>query len=107
MIKTDQYEKELVTDPKVKESKEKLKGHIFKDNQYWLAVRSVFTRSYAMFFHIGGARSNWLSVSGSGTFVMINGQSAETIANEFLRPVVYLDGSMIEKVSAGQWKIKD
>ncbi|MGP1608251.1 MAG: hypothetical protein ACTTGJ_00155 [Clostridium sp.] len=37
----EQYDKDLVTDSKVKESKEKLKGHIFKDNEYWMAFRYI------------------------------------------------------------------
>ncbi|MGP1608223.1 MAG: hypothetical protein ACTTGJ_00015 [Clostridium sp.] len=101
-----EYDKDLVTDPKVKENKEKLKNHIFKSNWYWLSSRSVSTirSSFAVFWiHIVDSRE----IYGDMIFTGRENYADVRDSTRFLRPVVYLDGSMIEKVSAGQWKIKD
>ena len=103
----EKYDKELVSDPKVKANKEKLKPHIFKRQKaYWISYRYVKTDpSNAQF---GVKIIEHYSIRGDFTFVSFIHHLKNPMSHRgHLRPVVYLDGTMLEKVSDGEWKIKD
>ena len=57
-------------------------------------------------FDILGMGENGFKNLGEGCFSS-GSWTVEEKSEGCLRPVVYLDGNMVEKVSAGQWKIKD
>ena len=102
-IDKNRYDNYLVTDIETKKNKEKLKEHIFKNNGYWVASCYVNVSSSIAYFCV---RSLNLNVEYSPLY----GDSAQQSVfspDDFLRPVVYLDGSMLEKQSEGIWKIKD
>ncbi|MGP1608579.1 MAG: hypothetical protein ACTTGJ_01880 [Clostridium sp.] len=101
-----EYDKELVVDSKVKANKEKLKNHIFKSDWYWICSRFVGANSNTAFFNlyaVGGRNINNSTIFST----YANSLFQDIRVARFLRPVVYLDGSMLEKVSDGEWKIKD
>ena len=99
------YDADLVTDPKVKENKMKLKYHIFKGRSYWLSTRYISADSNYIYSYVRLIRENFIS----GTYLFDAHLDYINIATEmsYLRPVVYLDASMIEEQTQGVWKIKD
>ena len=99
------YSEELVTDIDVEENKTKLKNYIFKDNIYFLASTCIFVMSNMNdpVFKVRYVRS---SSVGGGTLVSHSPLVSFIKSDQFLRPVVYLDGSMLEKQSNGVWEIK-
>ncbi|MGP1608543.1 MAG: type II secretion system protein [Clostridium sp.] len=98
------YSEELVPDIDVKENKTKLKNYIFKDNSYFLASPCIFVNMSDPEFNVRYVRSS--SVWGD-TLVSHRPLVSFSTSAQFLRPVVYLDGKMLEKQSEGIWKIKD
>ncbi|MGP1608627.1 MAG: hypothetical protein ACTTGJ_02130 [Clostridium sp.] len=98
------YDKELVPDVQVNENKQKLKNHIFKNNKYWIGSRYIYS-----YYTLANFNVNYISTSyvlGSNSFQYDSSLNVYTISG-FLRPVVFLDAGMIEKVSEGKWKRKD
>lgn len=86
------------------ENKQKLKNHIFKNNKYWIGSRYIYS-----YYTLANFNVNYISTSyvlGSNSFQYDSSLNVYTISG-FLRPVVFLDAGMIEKVSEGKWKIKD
>ena len=100
----NKYDKELVTDPKVKENKEKLKNHIYKNNKYWLASRLVVSYPILAEFRIRDVSSTY--VAGYPLYIYVSNLTINVI-EEFIRPVVYLQGGMLEEQAQGVWKIKE
>ena len=99
------YDADLVTDPKVKENKMKLKYHIFKGKSYWLSTRCIRTELNDIYSYVRRIRENAIS----GIHLFATHLDHIDIASEmsYLRPVVYLDANMIEEQAQGVWKIKD
>ncbi|MGP1608711.1 MAG: hypothetical protein ACTTGJ_02575 [Clostridium sp.] len=100
-----EYDKDLVEDEKVKENKRKLKVHIYKNDQYWLSSRSVYISGNA-YFCVYSVYLEYVSID-AVLNAEWNGSFDGAPHANFLRPVVYLDGNMIEKQTQGVWKIKD
>ncbi|MGP1608319.1 MAG: hypothetical protein ACTTGJ_00500 [Clostridium sp.] len=102
-----EYDRDLVTDNEVKKNKEKLKEHIFKNREYWLDKVCLDSRPHLVHFRMFFANVNNIT----GNFTYYSDPNLHTTAYSpacYLRPVVYLDGSMIEETSPGSkvWRIK-
>ena len=108
------YDEDLVTDQQVKANKAKLKAEIFKthDYDYYIAHRCVHYAHGSdmgdnVKFNVMGVREDGLFPLGGYDYLICVGNwiNEDKVVN-FLRPIVYLDGSMLEKQSDGVWKIK-
>ncbi|MGP1608580.1 MAG: hypothetical protein ACTTGJ_01885 [Clostridium sp.] len=101
------YDKELVTDSKIKQNKEKLKNHIYNMYNYYISSRTPLNYNTGdVYFYIRAVNSSYIN----GNMVYIGDYGSDSpiaSANALLRPVVYLNPSMLEKTGEGKWKIKD
>ena len=112
LIDLKAYNEDLVTDPKVNENKAKLKNALFK-YIYFIAHRYVYY-TYNNDDIGDVVNFNVLKIAEEDYTYLITddicfGSGNWTIEEEsegFLRPIVYLDGSMLEKQSDGVWEIK-
>ena len=107
LYKEGKYDKDLVDDEEVKANKAKLKEHIYKNNVYWVSDRFVSPTNGSARFFVRVVSSG--NVSGNLTFFFNEATASAWVYHGpcFLRPVVYLDGSMIVKQSDGVLKVKD
>ncbi|MGP1609039.1 MAG: hypothetical protein ACTTGJ_04255 [Clostridium sp.] len=105
------YVDDFVNSEEVKKIKRKLGKYIYHNTPYWLANQAIETRKgdpdiadFEIYFNYKNGTESidvYQSVGSGFTDVSIESQSY------YLRPVVYLNPTMLEKISEGQWKIKD
>lgn len=105
-IDKTKYDKEFVSNTKINAGKARLKNHIFKGTYYWINNRLLFTYGKIARFTVGDINVSF--VTSETIFENYNEKININTDKRAIRPVVYLDGSMIEETSPGSkvWKIK-
>ena len=105
-IDKTKYDKEFVSDTKINTGKARLKNHIFKGTYYWIDNRLLFTYGKIARFTVGDINVSF--VTSETIFENYIEKININTDKRAIRPVVYLDGSMIEETSSGSkvWKIK-
>ncbi|MGP1608318.1 MAG: hypothetical protein ACTTGJ_00495 [Clostridium sp.] len=105
-IDKTKYDKEFVSNTKINAGKARLKNHIFKGTYYWIDNRLLFTYGKIARFTVGDINVSF--VTSETIFENYNETININTDKRAIRPVVYLDGNMIEETSPGSkvWKIK-
>ena len=104
-----QYRRYLVPDIEVEKNKVKLAKYIYVDNRYFISSRFLVPRPVPNYLHSPfciGQTDLDLSLNYEANDFEY-GLTQRVFPACYLRPVVYLDASMVKKQSDGVWKIKD